>query len=164
MAYASRKKRKADDLAALQAIHCAGGAGMSEKLAMPMWNEQQGHQVVQSIWKQAKAHLSAGRRMVLELRPEKRSDPQNRRMWAMLGEIAAQVDWYGQKLTADDWKHVLSASLSKQRAVPGIDGGFVVLGLSTSKMSKAEMTDLQTLMEAFGAERGVKFSAASYVD
>ena len=135
---------------------------MSDKLTMPMWNEQQGHQVVQSVWRQAKAHLNAGRRMVLELRPEKRSDPQNRRMWAMLGEIAAQVDWYGQKLSAEDWKHILTASLTKQRVAPGLDGGFVVLGLSTSKMTKSEMSDLQTLMEAFGAEKGVKFPAIGY--
>lgn len=132
---------------------------MSEKLSLPMWNEVQGHQVAQTIWKHAKAHLSAGRRMVLELRPEKRSDAQNRRLWAMLADISAQVDWYGQKLSAEDWKHVLSASLKKQRAVQGLDGGFVVLGLSTSKMTKAEMSELQELMEAFGAERGVKFSA-----
>ena len=43
--------------------------------------------------------------------------------------------------------------------MPGLDGGFVVLGLSTSKMTRAEMSDLQQLMEAFGAERGVKFKA-----
>jgi len=135
---------------------------MSDKLTLPMWNEQQGHQVAQTIWRQAKAHLSAGRRMVMELRPEKRSDPQNRRMWAMLGEIASQVDWYGQKLSAEDWKHILTASLTKQRVAPGLDGGFVVLGLSTSKMSKAEMSELQTLMEAFGAEKGVKFPAVGY--
>ena len=132
------------------------------KLTMPMFNEQQGHQAVQTVWRQAKALLSAGHRLTLELRPEKRSDPQNRRMWAMLGEIAAQVDWYGQKLSAEDWKHILSASLSKQRVAPGLDGGFVVLGLSTSKMTKAEMSELQTLMEAFGAEKGVKFPAIGY--
>ena len=132
------------------------------KLTMPIWNEQQGHQAVQTVWRQAKALLSAGHRLTLELRPEKRSDPQNRRMWAMLGEIAAQVDWYGQKLSAEDWKHILSASLSKQRVAPGLDGGFVVLGLSTSKMTKAEMSELQTLMEAFGAEKGVKFPAIGY--
>ena len=58
-----------------------------------------------------------------------------------------------------EWKHVFSAALKKQEVVPGIDGGFVVLGLSTSKMTKAEMCDLQTLIEAFGAEREVRFSA-----
>lgn len=133
---------------------------MSDKLTLPMWEPVQAHKAMTGlIWPNLKAHLNAGRRMVLELRPERRSDPQNRRMWAMLADISAQVDWYGQKLSAEDFKHILSASLKKQRAVPGVDGGFVVLGLSTSKMSKAEMAELQELIEAFGAERGVKFSA-----
>jgi len=100
----------------------------------------------------------AGHRLTLEVKPEKRSDAQNRRLWAMLTEISRQVDWYDQKLTAEEWKHVFSASLSKQKVVPGLDGGFVVLGLSTSKMTKGEMSDMQTLMEAFGAERGVTFA------
>jgi len=133
---------------------------MSEKLTLPMWNEVQGHQVAQTIWKHAKAHLHAGRRMVLELREEKRSDAQNRRLWAMLTEISQQVDWYGKKLTPEDWKHVFSSSLRKLEVVPNLDGtGFVALGTSTSQMTKAEMSDMQTLMEAFGAERCVRFSA-----
>jgi NinB protein len=133
---------------------------MSEKLTLPMWNEVQGHQVAQTIWKQAKAQLSAGHRLVVELRPEKRSDAQNRRLWAMLTEISQQVDWYGKKLTPEDWKHVFSASLKKMEVVPNLDGtGFVALGTSTSQMTKAEMSDMQTLMEAFGAEKGVRFSA-----
>jgi hypothetical protein len=131
----------------------------TNKLTMPMFNEQQGHQVVQTLWKQAKAHLSAGRRMVMTLAPETRSTAQNARLWAMLAEISAQVDWYGRKLSPEEWKHVFSASLKKQDVVPGLDGGFVVLGLSTSKMTKGEMADLQTLMEAFGAQKGVRFTA-----
>ena len=97
--------------------------------------------------------------MVLEVKPSTRSLEQNARLWAMLTDISRQVDWYGRKLTPDEWKHVFSAALKKQEVVPGIDGGFVVLGLSTSKMTKAEMCDLQTLIEAFGAERNVRFSA-----
>ena len=31
-------------------------------------------------------------------------------------------------------------------------------------MTKAEMSDLQTLMEAFGASKGVRFSGPEYVD
>jgi len=56
-----------------------------------------------------------------------------------------------------------TASLNKQRAVPGIDGGFVVLGTKTSRMTKPEMADLIELMYAFGAERGVRF-ADGHVD
>ena len=115
--------------------------------------------MTKSIWPQLKGALIAGQRMVLEIKPATRSLEQNARLWAMLSDISRQVDWYGRKLTPDDWKHVFSAALKKQDVVPGLDGGFVVLGLSTSKMTKAEMCDLQTLMEAFGAEKGVRFSA-----
>lgn len=130
---------------------------MAEALKVSLYSPAQAHGVIQSIWMQAKAALMAGHRLTLELRPEKRSDAQNRRLWAMLTEISQQVDWYGQKLTPEEWKHVFSASLNKQKVVPGLDGGFVVLGLSTSRMTKGEMAELQTLMEAFGAERGVTF-------
>jgi hypothetical protein len=93
----------------------------------------------------------------LELTAARRSIEQNSLLWQRLTEVAHQVDWYGQKLTAEDWKDVFSASLRKARVVPGIDGGFVPLGMRTSDMSKQEMTDLLELIAAFGAERGVTF-------
>jgi hypothetical protein len=80
---------------------------------------------------------------------------QNAALWALLGEIARQVVWYGQKLTPEEWKDVLTASLKKQKAVPGIDGGFVICGSSTSKMSKAEFSELLELSHAFAAQQGV---------
>jgi hypothetical protein len=77
----------------------------------------------------------------------------------MLGDVSKQVDWYGKHLSAEDWKHVFSASLRKLAVVPNLDGtGFVALGLSTSRMTKAEMGDLMEIMGAFGAERGVVWS------
>lgn len=104
--------------------------------------------------------LMAGHKMVLEVKKETRSSAQNRRLWAMLGDISSQVDWYGRKLSPEDWKHVFTASIRKLDVVPNLDGsGFVALGLSTSAMSRREMVELQDLMEAFGAERGVRFTA-----
>jgi hypothetical protein len=89
----------------------------------------------------------------------KRNLDQNARMWAMLGDVAQQVDWYGKRLTSEDWKHVFSSSLRRLEVVPNLDGtGFVALGMSTSSMSKREMADLIELMFAFGAERGVIWS------
>ena len=133
---------------------------MAERLTMSLYNAQQAHQAIQTAWHHAKGWLMAGdQRLTLEIRPEKRSDAQNRRLWAMLADISAQVDWYGQKLTSEEWKDVFSASLKRTKVVPGLDGGFVVCGQSTSKMTKSEMCELQELMEAFGAEKGVKFRA-----
>lgn len=94
----------------------------------------------------------------VELKGPARSRDQNAKLWACLTDIACQVEWYGQKLTADDWKDVFSASLRKARVVPGLDAGsFVPLGMRTSDMSKAEFSDLLELIHAFAAERGVIF-------
>ncbi len=106
------------------------------------------------------ANLSPGKVWEVEVREYKptRTIEQNNKMWAMLGEVSAQVDWYGNKLTDEEWKDVFTAALKKQKVVPGIDGGFVVIGARTSKMKIAEMVELIELMYAFGAERGVSFS------
>ena len=104
------------------------------------------------------AGLDLSKPMSVSINDEKRSDASNRRMWAMLRDIARQIDWYGQKLKDEDWKHIFSASVEKQRAVPGLDGGFVVLGLSTRKQSQKWFSDMYEVMEAFAAERGVKWT------
>lgn len=85
---------------------------------------------------------------------------QNARMWAMLHEVAETVDWHGQKLIAEEWKDIFTAALKRQKVVPGLDGGFVVLGSSTRRMIKQEMSDLMELMSAFGSEHGVTFKDA----
>ena len=86
-----------------------------------------------------------------------RTIQQNRTMWSMLTDLSKQVDWYGHKLTEEEWKDVCTAALKQQKVVPGINGGFVVLGSSTKKMKIREMSDMIDLMAALGAERGVTF-------
>lgn len=125
---------------------------------------QTGHAAYVALWPQLKAMLMAGHRLVLTAKQEKRSDAQNRRLWAMLADVSAQVNWHGQKLTSEEWKDVLTAALKRQKVVPGIDGGFVVLGQRTSQMTRAEMSELQELIEAFGAQHGVRFTAPAYAE
>jgi len=86
-----------------------------------------------------------------------RSLEQNRMLWARLSQLSEQVKWDGETLSPNEWKDLLTACLRKQKVVRGIEGGLVFLGARTSAMSKAEMNDLLTLMEAFAAERGVTF-------
>lgn len=132
---------------------------MSETLNLHLTNRQQAwSEMTTKLHPYLKEKLQADKRLILTVREETRSLEQNAKLWAMLGEISEQVEWYGQKLSPEDWKHILTASLKKQRAVPGIDGGFVVLGQSTSKMSVAEMSELIELMHAFGAQQNVKFT------
>lgn len=84
---------------------------------------------------------------------------QNAKMWACLTDISRQVIWHGTRLNAEEWKDMFTAALKRTKVVPGLDGGFVVLGQHTSKMNKAEFSELIELILAFGTEHEVKWSA-----
>jgi hypothetical protein len=124
-------------------------------------NTQQAHTVFKDVWTKCKPYLLAGNKLVLTIEQEKRSQEQNQLLWSVLTDLSKQLHWHGVNLTKEEYKDLLTAGLKKQRAIPGIDGGFVVLGTSTSKMTKQEMTDLITLAHAFGDEREVKWSPTS---
>ncbi len=111
--------------------------------------------------------LSAPLEAVLKPYMDSRSLAQNRRMWAMLTDIAQQkqgcVNGKMVWLKEEEWKIIFSASLKGElRIASGLNGEAVVLGESTSKMTIKKMCDLQELMAAFGAENGVKFRAPEY--
>ena len=127
------------------------------RLIKRLINPQQAHAAIQDAWHWAKPHLIAGAEMEITVKRATRTMAQNSRLWAMLTDISRQVDWHGQKLHQDEWKDVFTAALKRQKVVPGIDGGFVVIGARTSKMTKTEMSELQELMAAFGAEHQVHF-------
>ena len=100
----------------------------------------------------------------VEVKPQNRTLEQNARMWAMLTELSRQVVWHGQQLTAENWKDVLTAALKRQQVVPGVDGGFVVLGTSTRRMTKGEMAELIELITAFGVQHDVVFGDGCAVE
>lgn len=103
--------------------------------------------------------MSAPAGHCVKVTPPTRSLESNAALWAMLADVSAQVVWHGRKLDSESWKHVFSSSLQKQDVVPNLDGtGFVVMGISTSRMSKREMSDLLELIQSFGAQQGVVFS------
>ena len=133
---------------------------MNNTITVKCFEPVQAHKALGAVvWPFLKANLQAGNEMIVTVKPKTRSTEQNARLWAMLTEISQQVNWHGRKLSPEDWKHVFSASLQKLDVVPNLDStGFVALGLSTSRMTVAQMCDMQTLMEAFGAEHGVKFT------
>lgn len=94
----------------------------------------------------------------LEFKAPRRSLPQNDLLWSMLTDISRQVVWYDEKLSPADWKDMLTSALRKARVIPGIDGGYVPLGLRTSDLSKEEFSNLLDLANAFGQQKNVRFS------
>ena len=110
-----------------------------------------------------KKGLQAGP-VVIKLGRPKRSIPQNKHMWACLTDISEQRDWHGMKLSPEEWKDLITAALKKQKIVPGIEGGFVVIGGHTSKMTIGEMSDVIEMCYMLGAEAGVKFKQTVTTD
>lgn len=119
-----------------------------------------------AVYQKACEALQDGYPVELAMKPKKstRSLRANDCMWAHLADLSRQVVWHGNKLTADEWKEVISAGLKQQRVVPGLEGGFVVLGARTSRMSIKEMGAMIELIIAFGAQHGVKFSAPKWME
>lgn len=93
---------------------------------------------------------------VVTISEPSRNLEQNAALWAILSKVSEHVVWHGRKLSPEDWKHIFTASLKRMDVVPNLEGtGFVALGLSTSKMSKREFSDLLELIAAFAVEHGV---------
>lgn len=124
-------------------------------------NPQQAKPLFDSAWQHAKTMLMAGNRLVLEIRPQKRTSEQNRLMWPVLAAFSAQKEWpvngMMQKLEPEDWKDILTAGYKKEsiRMAQGVDGGIVLLGLRTSKMRKDEFSDFIEFLFATAAHMGV---------
>lgn len=138
---------------------------MSAKITLTLFEPVQAHKALMHAWTHAKAWLMSGHRLVLEVRPEKRSNPQNRLLHALIADIAAQVEWAGAKREAEVWKRLLTAAWSRVHGqhvevLPALDGhGVDLVPARTSKLTKAECADLCTFIEAWGAEHGVRFTA-----
>lgn len=91
---------------------------------------------------------------------------QNAALWPVLQAFSEQLEWpvngSMSRLTADEWKTILSAAWRREsvRVAPGIDGGMVMLGERTSKLSKREFSELLDFVHATAATRGVELVTA----
>ena len=145
---------------------------MADRLVLRLVNAQQGHQAIKQAWEFAKGWLLAGgQRLVLEIKPETRSDAQNRLLHAMLGDIAAQVEWAGAKRDAEVWKRLLVAAWCRARReqvelLPALDGhGVDIVFRRTSQLTRGECAELCDFIGAWCAENGVELrDARQWVD
>lgn len=95
---------------------------------------------------------------VLNIREASRTGEQNDKMWAMLSDIA-RAKPQGRVLTTDVWKALFMASCGHQvRFEPTLDGQGVVPLFRSSRLTKAEFSDLIEAIYAYGAEHGVLWS------
>ena len=110
--------------------------------------------------------------MVQISEPTKKRE-QEEKYHAMIGDIAKQCEFMGGKLDADDWKRLLVDMFAKVmrdlgtplhhdgRVIPSLDYERVVqLGIQTRDFWVREAADFIEYLYAFGAEKGVRFTAA----
>ena len=143
-----------------------------DRLTMRLFEPVQAHKAIDAAWRHAKGWLVAGGgRLVLEVRPETRSDAQNRLLHAMLGDIAAQVEWAGAKRDAEVWKRLLVAAWCRARReqvelLPALDGhGVDIVFRRTSQLTRGECAELCDFIGAWCAENGVELrEAQQWVD
>lgn len=142
-----------------------------DRLVLRLYNAQQGHQAIQQAWAHAKGWLCAGGgRLVLEVRPETRSDQQNRLLHALFADVARQAEWMGKKRTAQEWKLLFVSGHSvatKHGAdlIPGLEGEFLNLRESTARMSKARMASLLEYVMSWALDHGVELrDSAQWID
>jgi len=90
----------------------------------------------------------------LEIKAPKRSLPQNDRLWLILSKIA-KMEWRGERYTESEWKDFFMSAYRGEKWMPDEDGRMVVIGRSTSDLSKQEFGELLELIEAFCARQNI---------
>lgn len=95
---------------------------------------------------------------VVNVRAASRTNDQNAKMWAMLSDISrAKPD--GRCHTPEVWKALMmNACGHAVQFVLGIDGEPFPLGFRSSKLTKAQMSDLIEVMYEYGSRHGVEWT------
>lgn len=138
-------------------------------IELELHNRQQAWAAIKNtLFPFLRENLQAGKRWILTLKPESRSQAQNRLMWPILTAFSEQLEWpingHMVKMAPEDWKDVLTAAFKREtvRLAMGLDGGVVMLGQRTSKFTKAEFSEWTEFLYATAAARGVKLPAMEY--
>lgn len=118
--------------------------------------------ILNSDYRRMQAHQlidKAPHAAVLNIREANRSTDQNSLMWALLSEIS-RAKPEGRMLTPDVWKSLFLHSLDHaQRFEMALDGkGMVPVGFRSSRLTKAQFSDLIEIIHEYAARQGVTLS------
>lgn len=142
---------------------------MTERITLSLWNPQQAHASLSEAWMTVKALLLAGHRLVLEIRPQTRSDAVNRLLHSRLQDVARQCEWAGAKRSVDTWRRLFMSAWLRTNGqqvelLPALDGhGVDIVYASTTKLSSRQCSELAESVMAWGSDQDppVKWCLAS---
>lgn len=95
---------------------------------------------------------------VVNIKPESRTTAQNSLMWALLSDVSrSKPD--GRSMTPERWKAAFLQSFGHQVQFENdLEGRPFPIGHSSSRLTKAQMSELTEFILAWGSERGVIWS------
>lgn len=95
---------------------------------------------------------------VVNIAEAKRTLDQSAKMWAMLSDVSrSKPD--GRVHTADVWKALMMSACGYEvQFLMGLDGNPFPHGFKSSNLRKGQMHDLITFIQAYGDEKGVRWS------
>lgn len=132
-----------------------------------MINKNNKYDVMKLAW-EATGELLAGVDTVrIEIREKNRSDEQNAKLHAMLGEIAKRKTFNNEKLSIEQWKMIFVsghavATKGKAEMAIGLEGEVINLRESTARMSSKRLSSLIEYISAWAASEGFKFVGDNY--
>lgn len=100
------------------------------------------------------------------------TDKQRRMLNAVCGDLSAQIVWHGNRLTKDDWRHMISGTMLGWRMMPAIDrgegaAGFIMLGGSSLGLTRTQAAEAITQCIQIGddpASQGLASSPVAWSD
>lgn len=95
---------------------------------------------------------------IMQIEPPKRTIPQNKILWAMISEIAAQKPG-GRKWRPEVWKCAFMSAFGMECEIQeGLFGEPLPIGFSSSRMTVAQMSGLLDFIDMWCAQNGVALS------
>lgn len=148
---------------------------MNDRIVLRLWEAGQAHKAILSAWAHVKrllADKTHPKRLVLEIRPERRQERHSRHFHSLINQISEQVG--GDLAQADDAKRILIsafrldtlrdaqfcdewARFGDLRMGRGLRGEVVMLGTQSKDFTDKLARGFIEWLYAFGAEAGVAF-------
>lgn len=103
--------------------------------------------------------LQGDLQITVALKKSRRTIEQNKRLWALYGELAANAWVNGRQFSPDVWHEYLKGRILGHTETVLPSGEVLKTPISTTTLNTAEMTDYQNKIQAYGAsEFGIEWS------
>ena len=125
-------------------------------------DEQQGLAAFRNAWSKCLNGLRAGKQFQVEIKYKQRSNEQNEKFHAIIGDIAKQAQHMGAKWEAEDWKRLLVDQFMRQnlevtKVIPNLDNnGIVQLGFQTRNFTKEQASEFVEFLLSWCVENGIE--------